>query len=60
MKSPLFSLQRDETPDISQHSKLLFYYKFVDDKQFMEAILFYQTLEMTTKVIDVFSALSNF
>lgn len=59
-KSPFFSLQCDETTDISQNSQLLFYCKFIDDKKFKEEILFSQTLKTTTKVVDVFSVLSDF
>jgi zinc finger BED domain-containing protein 5/7/8/9 len=59
-KSPFFSLQCDETTDISQNSQLLFYCKFIDDKKFKEEILFSQTLKTTTKAVDVFSVLSDF
>ncbi|XP_003247960.1 zinc finger BED domain-containing protein 5-like [Acyrthosiphon pisum] len=59
-KSPFFSLQCDETTDISQNSQLLFYCKFIDDKKFKEGILFSQTLKTTTKAVDVFSVLSDF
>lgn len=55
-KSP-FSLQCDETTDISQNSQLLFYCRFVDDKQFKEEVLFSQTLKTTTKAVDVLSVL---
>ncbi|KAL7635350.1 UNVERIFIED_CONTAM: hypothetical protein RMT77_014417 [Armadillidium vulgare] len=59
-KSPFFSLQCDETTDISLHSHVLFYCRFIDGKQFKEEILFSQILKTTTKAIDVFYALSNF
>lgn len=39
-KSPFFSLQCDETTDISQNSQLPFYCLFIDDKKFKEEILF--------------------
>ena len=59
-KSPFFSLQCDETTDISKHSQLLFYCRYIDGKRFVEEILFSQTLQTTTKSEDVFSALCNF
>lgn len=35
-----FSLQCDETTDISQNSQLLFYCRFIDNKKFKEEMLF--------------------
>lgn len=58
--SPFFSLQCDETTDISKHAQLLFYCRFIEGKQFFEEILFSKSLETTTKAFDVFSALHNF
>ncbi|XP_072390800.1 protein FAM200C-like [Diabrotica undecimpunctata] len=58
--SPFFSLQCDETTDISKHAQLLFYCRFIDRKRFLEEILFSTSLETTTKAIDIFSALEDF
>ncbi|XP_072401099.1 zinc finger BED domain-containing protein 5-like [Diabrotica undecimpunctata] len=58
--SPSFSLQCDETTDISKHAQLLFYCRFIDRKRFLEEILFSTSLETTTKAIDIFSALEDF
>ncbi|XP_072377904.1 protein FAM200A-like [Diabrotica undecimpunctata] len=58
--SPFFSLQCDETTDISKHAQLLFYCQFIDRKWFLEQILFSTSLETTTKAIDIFSALEGF
>ncbi|KAJ8887149.1 hypothetical protein PR048_013364 [Dryococelus australis] len=59
-KSLFFSLQCGETTDISNHSQLLYYCRFIDGKLFMEEILFSQTLQTKTKAINVFSALNTF
>ncbi|XP_072384403.1 protein FAM200A-like [Diabrotica undecimpunctata] len=58
--SPFFSLQCNETTDISKHAQLLFYCRFFDRKRFLEEILFSISLETTTKAIDIFSALEDF
>ncbi|XP_072401679.1 protein FAM200C-like [Diabrotica undecimpunctata] len=58
--SPFFSLQCDETTDISKHAQLLFHCRFIDRKRFLEEILFSTSLETTTKAIDIFSALEDF
>lgn len=58
--SPFFSLQCDETTDISKHAQVLFYCRFIEGKQFFEEILFSKSLETTTKAVDIFSALDTF
>lgn len=58
--SPFFALQCDETTDISKQAQLLFYCRYIDEKKFVEEILFSKNLESTTKAVDIFTALQTF
>lgn len=58
--SSFFALQCDETTDISKQAQLLFYCRYIDQKKFLEEILFSKNLETTTKAVDIFSALQTF
>ena len=58
--SPVFSLQLDETNDVSNLSQLLAYIRCVADERINEEFLFCQPLETTTKAADVFQVLIDF
>ena len=56
----LFSLQLDESTDVSSCSQLLVYVRYVYEKEFKEEFLLCRELETTTKVQDVFVLIDNF
>ncbi|KAK9758538.1 hypothetical protein QE152_g674 [Popillia japonica] len=46
--SSFFALHHDETTDISKQAQLLFYCRYIDEKKFLEEILFSKNFETTT------------
>ena len=58
--SPVFALQLDESTDISNLSQLLVYVRYVADERINEEFLFCQSLETTSKAVDVFQMLIDF
>ena len=60
ISSPVFALQLDESTDVSNFSQLLVYIRYVAYERINEAFLFFQTLETTSKVANVFQVLINF
>ena len=58
--SPVFALQLDESTDISNLSQLLVYVRYVADKRINEEFLFCQSLETTSKAVDIFQMLIDF
>ena len=58
--STVFSLQLDESTDVSNLSQLLVYSRYIADGLIKEEFLFCQPLETTSKAADVFKVLNNF
>ena len=58
--SPFFSIQLDESTDVSNLSQLLVYARYICDNQIKEEFLFCKVLTTTTKAIDVMSMVSEF
>ena len=56
----LFSLQLDESTDVSSCSQLMVYIRYVQDNKFKEEFLFCRELQTTTKAHDVFKLIDNF
>ena len=56
----LFSLQLDESTDVSSCSQLLVYVRYVHEKKFKEEFLLCRELETTTKAQDVFELINRF
>ena len=56
----LFSLQLDESTDISSCSQLMVFVRYVHDYKFKEEFLFCHELETTTRAQDVFDLIDNF
>ena len=56
----LFSLQLDESTDVSSCSQLMVYIRYVHDNKFKEEFLFCRELETTTRAQDVFELIDNF
>ena len=57
--SPVFSLQLDESTDVSNLSQLLVYSRYIADGLIKEEFLFCQPLETTSKAADVFQVLND-
>lgn len=58
--SPYFSIQLDESTDISNISQLLVYARYIHDNKTQEEFLFCKPLTCTTKAIDVMKIFSDF
>ena len=58
--SPYFSLQLDESTDISHISQLLVYVRYIRNSKVEEEFLFCKPLTTTTKAIDVMNIFSEF
>ena len=58
--SPVYALQLDESTYISNLSQLLVYVRYVADERINEEFLFCQSLETTSKAVDVFQMLIDF
>ena len=58
--SPVFALSLGETTDVSNFSQLLVYIRYDADERINEELLFCQSLETTSKAVDVFQVLSDF
>ena len=56
----LFSLQLDDSTDVSSYSQLLVYVRYVHEKKFKEDFLLCRELETTTKAQDVFELINRF
>ena len=56
----LFSLQLDESTDVSSCSQLLVYVRYVHEKKFKEEFLLCRELETTTKAQDVSELINRF
>ncbi|XP_068250391.1 protein FAM200C-like [Palaemon carinicauda] len=54
------SMQIDESTDVSNHSQLLVFVRYVHEKNIKEEFLFCERLETTTKAVDVFKLIQSF
>ncbi|GMH35000.1 hypothetical protein BSKO_02861 [Bryopsis sp. KO-2023] len=59
-KSPIFSLQLDESTDIAKSSQLMVFARYVGDKDVEEEFLFCEPLTTTTTGADVFNMCDKF
>ena len=59
-KSQKLLLQIDECTVLKSEALLLAYVKYIDMKKFQEATLFFQSLETTTRGVDIYNKLSNY
>ena len=59
-KSVNFAIQLDETTDISSNAQLMVYVRYQGSQDIEEDILFCQSLDTTTKGIDIFSKTNYF
>ncbi|XP_068227658.1 zinc finger BED domain-containing protein 5-like [Palaemon carinicauda] len=60
MSSPFFSLQIDESTDVTNIAQLLAFCRYITDKGIEEKFLFCRPLEMTTKSVDVLAVVADF
>ncbi|XP_068227660.1 protein FAM200C-like [Palaemon carinicauda] len=60
MSSPFFSLQIDESTDVTNIAQLLAFCRYITDKGIEEKFLFCRQLEMTTKSVDVLAVVADF
>ncbi|XP_045130239.1 protein FAM200A-like [Portunus trituberculatus] len=60
MSSPFFSLQIDESTDVTNIAQLLAFCRYITDKGIEEEFLFCRPLEMTTKAVDVMAVVADF
>ncbi|XP_068227426.1 protein FAM200C-like [Palaemon carinicauda] len=60
MSSPFFSLQIDESTDVTNVAQLLAFCRYLTDEGIEEEFLFGRPLEMTTKAIDVMAVVADF
>ncbi|XP_068227423.1 zinc finger BED domain-containing protein 5-like [Palaemon carinicauda] len=60
MSSPLFSLQIDESTDVTNVAQLLAFCRYLTDERIEEEFLFGRPLEMTTKAVDVMAVVADF
>ena len=58
--SPLFSLQLDESTDVSSCSQLLVFVRYIHSGDIKDEFLFCNSLETTTKADDVMEKISTF
>ena len=58
--SPFFSLQIDESTDVTNIAQLLAFCRYITDKGIEEEFLFCRPLEMTTKAVDVMAVVADF
>ncbi|XP_068240056.1 protein FAM200C-like [Palaemon carinicauda] len=54
------SMQIDESTDVSNHSQLLVFVRYVHEKNIKEEFLFCERLETITKAVDVFMLIQSF
>jgi len=54
------SMQIDESTDVSNHSQLLVFVRYVHERCIKEEFLFCERLETTTKAVDVFRLIQSF
>ena len=59
-KSPLFTIQLDESTDVSQFSQLLAFVRYVHEGNFKEEFLFCKPLKLNTRAEDVLKAVNDF
>ena len=59
-KSSYYSIQCDETTDVSQLSQLLVYIRFIGSSTIEEEMLFCKPLKSTTRAIDIFNTVESF
>ena len=59
-KSPLFSIQLDESTDVSPFSQLLAFVQYVHEGNFKEEFLFCKPLKLNTRAEDVLEAVNDF
>ena len=59
-KSVNFAIQLDEKTDISSNAQLMVYVRYQGSQDIEEDILFCQSLDTTTKGIDIFSKTNDF
>ena len=55
-----FSMQIDESTDVSSHSQLLVFVRYVHEKNIKEEFLFCECLKTTTKANDIFRLIQSF
>ncbi len=53
-------MQIDESTDVSNHSQLLVFVRYVHEKNIKEEFLFCERLETTTKEVDIFKLIQSF
>ena len=56
-KSPSFAIQLDESTDVSQHSQLLMFVRYVYEENCKEELLFCKPLKLNTRAEDVLKAM---
>ena len=59
-ESPVFSIQLDESTDVSNLSQLMVFVRYVHDRTIEEDFLFCQPVALTTKAADIMQLLSEF
>ena len=60
LKSQKFSLQIDECTVRKSEALLLAYVRYIDKEKFQEEMLFCQSLETTTRGVDIYNKVSNY
>ena len=60
LKSQTFSLQIDECTVRKSEALLLAYVRYIDQEKFQEEMLFCQSLETTTRGVDIYDKVSNY
>ena len=60
LKSQKFSLQIDECTVRKSEALLLAYVRYIDKEKFQEEMLFCQSLETTTRGVDIYDKVSNY
>ena len=60
LKSQKFSLQIDECTVRKSEASLLAYVRYIDKEKFQEEMLFCQSLETTTRGVDIYDKVSNY
>ena len=56
----LFSIQLDETTDVTNFAQLLVYVRYIKNKKMKEEFLFCKPLQTTTTATDIFDLINNF